>query len=172
MDTLIYSASPFGAFSGSLIYIGVFFLIGIGNLLILLLTRKHRKKRKIGDYVMAVVSVFLVLVGAAMTVVTYNTYANGDKTVQVQVLEKREITTKCNKYYCTEYSVETTDGEKFYVFGLSEETWNKIEVEACYQFTYYPLKPLLADYLQEEDSFPDLYETTGYITLIEHINCR
>lgn len=129
---IVYSASPLGAFSGSLIYIGIFFLIGFGNLLLLLLTRKPRRKRKAGDYVMPVISVFLILVGAAMSVVTYNTYQNGDKTIRVQALEKRETTTKCNKYYCTEYSIETTDGEKFYVFGLSKETWDKMEVNATF----------------------------------------
>lgn len=170
MDAL-YSASSLGAFSSSLIYIGIFFLIGFGNLLLVFLTRKPRKKRQVGNYVMVILSIFLILVGALMTVVTFNTYVSGDKTVLVQALEKREVTVKCGKYYCTEYNVETTDGEKFYVFGLSNETWDEMEVEACYQFTYYPLKPLLADFLQQVDPQPSLYETTGYITLIEKIRC-
>lgn len=170
MDAL-YSASPLGAFSTSLIYIGIFFILGFGNLLLVFLTRKARKKRQVGNYVTVIISIFVILIGVASTVVTFNTYINGDKTVLVQALEKREVTVKCGKYYCTEYNVETTDGEKFYVFGLSKETWNEIEVEACYQFTYYPLKPLLADYLQQENPYPTLYETTGYITLIEKVRC-
>lgn len=171
MDSVIYSASPLGAFSSSLIYIGIFFLIGFGNMLILFLTRKPHKKWRAGDYVLAVLSVFLVLVGAAMALATYNTYQNGDVTVQVEALEKREATVKCGKYYCTEYSVETTDGGKLYVFGLEKDTWEKMEVSSCYQFTYYPLKPLLADYLKQEDAYPDLYELTGYITRIELVDC-
>lgn len=169
---IIYSASALGAFSSSLIYIAIFFILGFGNLLILFLTRNRRKKRKMGNYALGLLSILIIFFGVLTSIATFNTYQSGDKTVRVQVMEKREITTKCNKYYCTEYSVETTDGEKYYVFGLEKDTWGKIEVSSCYQFTYYPLKPLLADYLEEENAYPSLYETTGYITLIGQVNCR
>ena len=169
MDVL-YSASALGAFSSSLIYIAIFFLLGFGNLLLLFLTRS-RKKRKIGDYVLGFISILIIFFGVLTSIATFNTYQNGDKTVRVQAVEKREVTVKCNKYYCTEYNVETTDGEKFYVFGLEKDVWDKVEVNSCYQFTYYPLKPLLADYLQQENPYPNIYETTGYITLIEKVGC-
>lgn len=168
---IIYSASPLGAFSGSLFLIGFLFILGFGNLSILFLTHSRRKKRKIGDYVMGFISILLIFFGALSTIVTFNTYQNGDKTVQVKALEKRETTVKCNKYYCTEYSVETTDGVKRYVFGLEKDIWNKMEIGACYQFTYYPLKPLLADYVRQGNQYPSLYETTGYITLIAQVRC-
>ena len=113
---IIYSASALGAFSGSLIYIVIFFILGFGNLLLLLLPRR-RKKRKIGDYVVGFISILIIF------------------------------------------------------FGLEKEIWEKVEVNSCYQFTYYPIKPLLADYLQQEDPYPNLYETTGYITLIEKTGC-
>jgi len=167
---IIYSASALGAFSGSLIYIVIFFILGFGNLLLLLLPRR-RKKRKIGDYVVGFISILIIFFGVLLSISTFNSYQNGDKTVQVTALEKRETTVKCNKYYCTEYNVETTDGEKFYVFGLEKDIWEKVEVNSCYQFTYYPIKPLLADYLQQENPYPNLYETTGYITLIEKTGC-
>ncbi|HAX71417.1 MAG TPA: hypothetical protein PK152_17720 [Anaerolineales bacterium] len=165
---VVYSASALGAFSDSMIYIGIFFILGLGNLLLVLLTRKPRRKRKAGDVAMVVLGVFLLFVGALMTVVTFNSYRNGDKTVQVRALEKREVTVKCGRYYCTEYDLETTDGVKRYVFGLEKDTWGKMQVDACYQFTYYPLKPLLAGFLQQE---PSMYETTGYITLIRNTGC-
>lgn len=168
---VLYSTSPVGAFSSSLLLISIFFILGFGNLFLLYLTRKPRKKRSVGNYVTIILSILLIVFGVATTIATFNTYQNGDKTVRVQALEKREVVTKCNKYYCTEYNVETTDGEKFYVFGLTKGTWDEIRIEACYQFTYYPLKPLLADYLQEESDYPNLYEMTGYITRIEQIGC-
>ena len=117
---IIYSASALGAFSGSLIYIVIFFILGFGNLLLLLLPRR-RKKRKIGDYVVGFISILIIFFGVLLSISTLNSYQNGDKTVQVTALEKRETTVKCNKYYCTEYNVETTDGEKFYVFCLEKE---------------------------------------------------
>jgi len=168
---IIYSASALGAFSSSLIYIAIFFILGFGNLLVLFLTRSRRKKRKMENYVLGFLSILIIFFGVLTSIATFNTYQNGDKTIRVRAVEKREVTVKCNKYYCTEYNVETTDGEKFYVFGLEKETWDNVEVNSCYQFTYYPLKPLLAGYLQEENQYPSLYETTGHITLIGKVGC-
>lgn len=107
-----------------------------------------------------------------MTVATYNTYQNGDKTVNVQLVEKSEVTVRCGKNYGTNYRVETTDGDKLYVFGLEKDTWEQVQVNSCHQFTYYLLKPLLADYLEQENQYQNLYETTGYITLIEKVGCQ
>ncbi|NWF65591.1 MAG: hypothetical protein HXY38_14945 [Chloroflexi bacterium] len=168
---IVYSASALGAFTSSLIYIAIFFILGFGNFLLMLLTRSRRKRRKIGDYVLGFISLLLIFFGALTSIAAFNTYQNGDVTVRVQAVEKREVTVRCGEYYCAEYNVETTDGKKFYVFGLEKETWDKVEVNACYQFTYYPLKPLLAGYLQRETQYPNLYEATGYITLIERVGC-
>lgn len=168
---IIYSASPLGAFSNVFLYIGFFFAFGFGGLLLVFLTRSRRKRRKAGGLVLGFLSLLLIFFGALIALATFNTYRGGDKTVHVRVVEKREVTVKCNKYYCTEYRVETIDGEKFYVFGLDEDTWGLVEENACYQFTYYPLKPLLAEYLKQDDLYPDLYESTGYITLIERAGC-
>ncbi|MBL8062741.1 MAG: hypothetical protein JNK32_06975 [Anaerolineales bacterium] len=168
MDTLIYSASPFKAISGSLFMIGFCFLLGLGTLLPSFFARKEKLAKRI---VTGFIGIFLLFVGIGVSISTYNTYRNGDRTVLVQVLEKNEVTTKCNKFYCTDHVVETGDGQKRYVFGLSKEVWDVVEINACYRFTYYPLRPLLAGYLQEEDRYPSLYETTGDITLIELANC-
>lgn len=169
MDTLIYSASPWKAVSGSLFLVAFCFVLGLLSLLPAVFSRKGKIIKRI---VTAGLGALLLLVGIAMSFSTYHTYQNGNKTVYVRAVEKREIVTRCNETYCTEYSVETTDGEKFYVFGLSKGTWEDIKVDVCYAFTYYPLRPLLADYLQEENQIPSLYETTGYITLIEQVTCQ
>lgn len=168
---IIYSASPLGAFSNVFLYIGFFFVFGFGGLLLAFLTSSRRKRRKAGNYVLGFLSLLLIFFGALIALATFNTYRSGEKTIHVQVVEKREVTVKCDKYYCAEYRVETTDGEKFYVFGLDKDTWGRVEENACYQFTYYPLKPLLADYLQQDEQYPNLYETTGYITLIARVGC-
>jgi len=168
MDTLIYSASPLKAFSGSLFMIGFSILLGLVTLLPSFFARREKLIKRVAT---GCIGIFLVLVGIGVSISTYNTYQHGDKNVLVQVLEKNEITTKCNKNYCTDYGVETSDGERYYVFGLSKETWDRIEINACYQFTYYPLKPLLSDYLLEGSKYPSLYETTGDITLIERVRC-
>lgn len=168
---IIYSASALGAFSSSLIYIGFFFFLGLGGLLLNYLPKRKRKEKFLKRHSLGCLSILILFFGVTTTIATYNTFTGGDKTVHVQVLEKEEVTRKCNKSYCTYYEVETTDGEKLYRFGLEKDTWDKMEVDACYQFTYYPLKPLLADYLQEDNQYPSLYEPTGYISRIEKVGC-
>lgn len=168
---IIYTASPLKAFSGSLFYIGFCFILGIGNLLLNYLPRRRRREGFFKRHALGCLAVFILMIGVVIAVATFNTYQNGDKTIGVKALEKHERVVKCNKSYCREYTVETTDGEKYYVFGLSKTTWERIEVGSCYRFTYYPLKPLLADYLQEENERPSLYETTGDITRIERTGC-
>ena len=168
MDTVIYSATPLKAISGSLFIIAISFILGLVSLLPALFTRREKVFKRAAT---GCIGIVLLLAGIGVSLSTYNTYQNGDKTVRVRILEKTENLVKCNESYCTEYGVDAADGEKHYTFGLSEETWDLVEVNACYLFTYYPLKPLLADYLQEENSSPSLYETTGDITLIKKVGC-
>jgi hypothetical protein len=152
--------------------IGFCFVLGVGNLLLNYLPKSKRKQGFLKRHSLGCIAIFLLLIGVVSAVVTFYSYQNGDKTVQVQVLEKTENLVKCNNRYCVEYGVDTTDGQKRYAFGLSKETWDKMETGACYRFTYYPLKPLLAEYLQAESQSPSQYETTGYITLIQRSVCQ
>lgn len=168
---IIFTASPLKAFSGSLFLIGFCLVLGVGNLLLNYLPKRKRREGFFKRRSPGCIAVLLLMIGGVTAVVTFNAYQYGDKTVRVQALEKTERVVKCNETYCAEYAVETTDGEKYYVFGLSKNTWDKIESGTCYRFTYYPLKPLLAEYLQEENQAQSLYETTGYITLIERAGC-
>lgn len=169
---VIYSASPFGAFSSTLIYIGFFFALGFGNLLLAFLTRR-RKRRRGSDYVMGCLSIFLIVVGIAVSIATYNSFQNGDETVRVKVDEKNIVKRNCKSItrVCTDYVVEATDGHKYYDFALHESVWENIEINACYNLTYYPPKPLLGDYLQQDNEYADLYEAVANIVLIQKANC-
>lgn len=170
---IIYFASALGAFSGSLFTIAFLIVLGVGNLLLLLLTRNSRRKRKAGNYVMGCLSIFLIVVGVAISVATYNSYQNGDTTVLVQVEEKNIVKRNCKSItrVCTDYVVEATDGRKYYSFALHESLWENIEISACYNLTYYPPKPLLGDYLQQDNEYADLYEAVANIVLIQKANC-
>lgn len=168
---IIYEASPIRAFSGSLFFIGFCFVLGVGSLALNYLPKKRRKEGFIKRHSLGCVAVLVLFFGFVSGIVAFNTYLNGGKTVPVQVLEKTETLVKCNETYCTEYGVDTTDGTTRYVFGLEKRIWDLMETNACYRFTYYPLKPLLAEYLQGDGQQKSLYEATGYITLIEKIGC-
>jgi hypothetical protein len=168
MDAVVYTATPLRAFSGGLIVIGFLLVLGLVGAFSAIFNKKERALMRIGT---GCASIILLLAGVGTTIATFLTYQNGDKTVLVQVQEKNEVTSNCNGNQCTDYVLETTDGQKYYVFGVEKDVWNKIEVDVCYQFTYYPAKSLFGDYLKEESDYPDLYETTGSITRIEKFNC-
>ena len=168
MGTVIYTATPLRAFAGGIFLIVFLFGLGLFGALWAIFGRKERAFMRFG---MGCAGIILLLAGIGSTIATFLTYQNGDKTVLVQIQEKNEVTRNCNDTQCTDYVLETSDGEKYYVFGVEKDLWNKIEVSACYQFTYYPAKSLFGEYLQEENDYPDLYETTGSITRIEKFNC-
>ena len=167
MDTIIYTASPLKAFSGSLFMIAFFFILGGSGVITSLFNRRERALVRIG---IGFASVILLLAGGVAAIVTIRSYQNGDKTVSVHVDKKRETKRNCDGKTCIDYVAETSAGQKYYVFNLSQDVWEKIEVNSCYQFTYYPAESLLGEYLQD-DTYPDLYETTGDITRIERANC-
>jgi hypothetical protein len=168
MGTVIYTATPLGAFSGALFLIVFLFGLGLVGAISAIFSKKERALMRIG---MGCAGIILLLAGVGSTIATFLTYKNGDKTVLVQVQEKNEVTSNCNGNQCTDYVAETSDGQKYYVFGLAKDVWDKIEVNACYKFTYYPAKSIFGEYLQQNNP-PSLYETTGGITRIEKVNCR
>lgn len=168
MDTLIYSASPLKTFSGSMILLAFFFLLGGLSVLSAIFSRRQKILPRI---VQGLAGFILLLAGIGSGIATYNTYQNGETTVLVSVEELRVVTRNCNDgNTCTDYVAETTDGQKYYVFNLSQDVWEKLAEKSCYQFTYYPAKSLLGEYLQEGQP-ESLYETTGNVSRIEQARC-
>jgi hypothetical protein len=168
MGTVIYTATPLRAFAGGIFLIVFLFGLGLVGAISAIFNRRDRTFMRVGT---GCASIILLLAGVGSTIATFLTYQNGDKTVLVQVQEKNEVTSNCNGNQCTDYVAETTDGQKYYVFNVGKDVWNKIEVSACYEFTYYPAKSLFGEYLREENEYTNLYETTGSITKIKRANC-
>jgi len=174
MDSLIFSASPLKAFSGVIITIAGLFLIGVFGAYSAIAPAK-RKSQNFTRIISGCASIVLFLACIGVTISSYNSYKTGEKTVVVRLDEKNQVTRKCGeRSYCTDNVLETTDGTKYYVFNVEEETWNVMEVKGCYRFTYYQSKPLLADVLnqdQNQNSYNELYEPTGQVTRIEKASC-
>jgi len=168
MDNFLYSVTPLQAFSGTIAGIALLLVLGFGLPAFSIFNRKDSVWKKIGN---TLLGLFLLLVGLLMMYTSYRQYQGGDKTALVQVQEKNEVTTWCRNRFCTDYVVDTSDGQRSYVFDLKKSIWNMVEVNSCYRFTYYPIKPLLAEYLEGGDVNPSLYETTGDITQIEKVKC-
>lgn len=178
METVIYSASPIEAFLGIIITIGFFFVIGGGGFLLAIFRRKSKRKRTsetVERVALGYTSVILLLAGALMTFVSINTFFTGDNTVVVIVDNKRIVESNCdtstNSRTCTSYVVETHTEQKYYDFSIPENVWEEMQVNSCYQVTYYPPQSLLGEYLQKEDTSSSSYESASTITSIETANC-
>jgi hypothetical protein len=168
MGTVIYTATPLRAFAGAIFLVVLLLGLGLFSAISAIFTRKERTLMRFGT---GCAGIILLLAGVGSTVATFLTYQNGDKTVLVQVHEKNVVTSNCNDTQCTDYVAETGDGQKLYDFSLGKDAWGKVEVNTCYQFTYYPAQSLFGRYLQQNNGQSNLYETTGSITRIEKATC-
>jgi hypothetical protein len=171
MDPVVYSVSPLRAFSGSFLVIGFILLLSLGGLANAIFSKRDKTFSRIAT---GCLSLFLMLVAVGGSVATFWTFTGGDKTVAVQVNEKKVVKSNCdNGNTCTSYLLETQAGTKFYDFNVAKDAYDKVEVNTCYQFTYYPPKSLLSGLLgQEQDASDSSYESGGTITRIEKVNCR
>ena len=169
MDTVIYSASPLRAFSGLMFLTVFFFVLGLVGALTGIFRRRDHILKRLGAGCAGVV---LLLAGVVMVITTYRSYQSGDKTVLLRVEEKNEVVRNCDSPggTCRDYVVEGNTDGVYYTFGLGKDVWDIIEVDACYQFTYYPPKSLLGEYLQDPQ-YAGLYESASSFTRIERVNC-
>ncbi len=168
MDNLLYSVTPLQAFSGTIAGVVIMIIVGLGIPIVAIFNRKDSIWKKLGNILLGL---FVLLSGFLLMYGSNRQYQGGDETTLVQVLEKNEVRDWCGKRFCTDYVVDTSDGQENYVFNLKKDVWNQVEVNSCYRFTYYPVKPILAEYMPGGDTDPGLYETTGTTTQIEKVNC-
>lgn len=169
MENLIYSASPLRAFSGLIFMTGLFFVLGLLSAWTSISGRRDHILKRLGAGCAGLV---LLLSGVVVTYTGYQSYVNGDKTIFLRVEEKNEVVRNCDKPggTCTDYVVEGNTDGVHYTFGMGKDVWDVIEVNACYQFTYYPPRSLLGEYLQDPQS-AGLYESASSFTRIEHVDC-
>ena len=146
-----------------------FFVLGLVGALTGIFRRRDHILKRLGAGCAGVV---LLLSGVVMVVATYRSYQSGDKTVLLRVEEKNEVVRNCDSPggTCRDYVVEGNTDGVYYTFGLGKDVWDIIEVDACYQFTYYPPKSLLGEYLQDPQ-YAGLYESASSFTRIERVNC-
>ncbi len=169
MDSVIYSVSPLRAFTGGFVVIA--FMLGLG-VIGALWAAFNRRERALGRIVTGCASIILLLAGIGVVITLVRTVQSGDKTVVVLVNERKEVVSNCGNSNgtCTSYLLETNAGQKFYDFTVAKVAWEKAEVGACYEFTYYPGQSLFGQYLQEQD-YSDSYEAASTITRIEKVSC-
>lgn len=170
MDNVIFSASPLRAFSGGIFLIAFLLILGGVGALWALFKRKEKPFSRIA---MGCSAIVLLLASVGLAINFLLTLQSGDETVVVHVNERNIVESNCgdNGSTCTSYVLETNAGAKYYDFSVTRDAYDKVQIEACYQFTYYPAQSLLGKYLQQED-YSDSYESASTITRIEKVNCQ
>lgn len=169
MDSVLYTASPLRAFTGLIVMTLFFFALGLLSAWTSLSGRRDHILKRLGA---GCAGLILLLSGVVLVITGYQSYVNGDKTVVLRVEEKNEVVRNCDDIdrTCTDYVVEGNTDGVYYTFGLGKELWDIIEVNACYQFTYFPPKSLLGEYLRDPQ-YAGLYESASSFTRIEKVNC-
>lgn len=169
MDTVLYTASPLRAFSGLIFMTVFFFVLGLVGALTGIFGRRDHILKRLGA---GCAGAILLLSGVVLVITTYRSYQTGQKTVFLRVEEKNEVVRNCDRPggTCTDYVVEGNTDGVYYTFGIGKDVWDKIEVNACYQFAYYPPRSLLGEYLQDPE-YAGMYESSSSFTRIEHVDC-
>jgi hypothetical protein len=170
MDNVIYTASPLRAFSGLIFMTLFFFVLGLVGAFTGILGRRDHILKRLGAGCAGLV---LLLSGVVLVITTYRSYQTGERSVFLRVEEKNEVVRNCDSpgSTCRDYVVEGNTDRVYYTFGVGKDVWDRIEVNGCYQFTYYPPKSLLGEYLQDPE-YTGMYESSSSFTRIEQVNCR
>src|SRR5688572_4449337 len=162
MDTVIYSASPFQTFLGAFGMIAFFFLLGIAGLGFGILRRKESKLARLAT---TGAGGFLILVGIVTTFLTIQTMVGGSETVAIKLNDKFIAEDNCGDGgTCLRYVLETNSGARYYDLQVNRSTYEKAQVGACYQLTYYPGRSLFG-----AAEYQDSYESVSNITRLEAI---
>ena len=146
MGTVIYSVSPMQAFMGQFVTALIMLAIGILGLATSFIREGGRRKPiTLSRIVLGLAGGFLVLTAGVLAFLTYREFKGEVKTVTVLVDDKQVVESNCNDGdTCISYLIETSAPPKAYDFTVDREAYEKLQVRACYEFTYYPEHGLLA----------------------------
>jgi hypothetical protein len=154
---LIYSASPWIAFTNTFIEAGVVLGFGIVALVYAFAKRKQGRRAILG---MIIAGAFLTLMGLLMLGVTARNMLTSTQTTTALLNQKTVAQDNCNEGdTCTRYILGMTAGPKSYDFTVGSQTFAATHKGTCYQVTYYPNQGLFA-----ADTSTDLYVATSYVT--------
>jgi hypothetical protein len=137
MGTVIYEASPFQAFLGSLGTILLLLVIGVVGIGIAIFRRKQRGSTRI---LTGALGAFLIIVSCVVTVFTLYSFSSGTRTIALRLDNKTIANDNCgvNGETCTRYVLSSTTSTNAYDFDVSQNVYQKAKLKVCYQISYYP----------------------------------
>jgi len=143
MGTVIYSASPIQAFLGSLGPTLLIFGIGLVAIGIAIFRGGQSQGRRV---LIGALGGFLIIVSFVVAIITFTSVSNATCTVTLNLDNKRVVEDNCgdNGETCARYVLESTTSTSAYEFDVSQDAYDKAQVNTCYNFTYYPNKGLFS----------------------------
>ena len=164
MGEVIYAASSLKAFGALIAVILVLGLVGLMGVLNGIFRRKEKTFVRIAR---GCAGIFFWFLGAVLIYVVFNAMTTGSETMTVQVTDKQIATDNCvDGGTCRRYVLETQANSRFIDLAVSEEAYDKVEIDSCYLVTYYSGDGLLGR--SDDTSSYDLIDT---ITRIETAAC-
>jgi hypothetical protein len=165
MGEVIYSAGPLQTFLWSFVIIAFLSILGIVGIGMAIFRRSEKTILRIAQ---GGAGLLLCMAGAVFAFIVARSLITGSTTIAVRLNDKQIAHDNCgDNGTCTRYILETQSGSKFYDLEVTQEAYDKAQIESCYSVTYYPSNGLFG-----KPENVDSYESVSNITLIETVACR
>ena len=161
MGEVIYTTSSLKAYGALIAVIAVLGLLGLVGVLNGIRRRHEKPFVRIAR---GCSGVFFWLLGVVLLYVIFNAMTTGSKTLTVQVTDKEVTNTCLTSQTC--YVLETRSNSRSVDLVVSEEAYNKVQIDSCYAVTYYSGQGLFGR--TDDGSSADTIDT---VTRIETAAC-
>ena len=153
MGTVIYEASPFQAFLGSIGTALFLIVLGVVAIGLAVFRSKDNRFRRIST---GLAGAFLLLVSCVLAATTIYSLSSSTQTIALVLNDKTIAADTCgdNGETCNHYVLSATTNTNAYDFDVPYDVYNTVQLNTCYQFTYYPntgflgLRPNTSSYHQ------------------------
>lgn len=167
MGEVIYATSTLKAFLASFVVVLFLFLLGLMGVLNGIFRRQEKTFVRVAR---GCAGVFLWIAALAFVFVLYRSITSGSQVITVHVNDKQIAHDNCgDNSTCDRHILETQSGPKFYDLEVSEEAYDKVQIDSCYKVTYFAGKGLFSPFTQPETE--STYESVSTITRIETAPC-
>jgi hypothetical protein len=137
MGTVIYEASPFQAFLGSIGTTLLLVVLGVTAIGMSVFRSKDSRFTRVST---GLAGAFLLLISCGLAALTLFSLSNGARTVVLELNDKTIAADNCgdNGETCNRYVLSAATSTNTYDFDVPYDVYNKIQLNGCYQLTYYP----------------------------------
>jgi hypothetical protein len=157
-------------FLASFIVVLVLFLLGLMGVLNGIFRRKEKTFVRVAR---GCAGLFLWIIGLVFVFVLFRSITSGSEVITVHVNDKQIAHDNCgDNETCDRHILETQAGSKSYDLEVSEEAYDKAQIDSCYKVTYFSGKGFFGPFVQSgQPENENTYESISTITRIETAAC-